>query len=140
MKSVTRPVSLSTASRTAVLSMIEVMAKLLSPGTRVMSRMLEFPTTPPEVERVRVTLPNAMVMTDGLGTNAVPKKLEVPLAAVMLILAFVTLNPFNPLRALSVSKYPTVESTWEHTLVGRGGIVVDMSDRKVTLMKICVSN
>ena len=77
------------------------MGKELFPGISVKSLIVEFPTTPAmAVERLSVTLPMAMVITDGLGMKVFPLRLGSPAFAVRLTFTSVTLKPC---RALSPS-------------------------------------
>ena len=55
IESVTKPLLRELDTRAT--SMMPVIGRLLLPGTRVMSLMVELPTTPLVVERIRVTLP-----------------------------------------------------------------------------------
>jgi len=99
---VTKPLAFKDSAMRSWLTM-PVMGMVLLPGTRVMSLMVVLPTTPAlAVERVRVTLPNATVMTDGFGMYANPLRFGSPALAELLIMTLVTLNPFKPLRPLYV--------------------------------------
>ena len=89
---------------TLALSMVHDMGKWFSPGTTVISLMVAFPMTPAAVvERMRVTLPRAMVMTDGLGMNATPTRLGLPGVAVRLSFISLTAKPLSPFNPVVVS-------------------------------------
>ena len=102
MERVTKPDVLREAAM-RVWSMKQLMGRVLLPGTRVMSLMVALPTTPFwAVDIVRVTLPNATVMTDGLGMYANPLRFGSPAVTVLLMVTPVTLNPFKPFRPIGM--------------------------------------
>ena len=99
----TNPVFESILEITPAWSTMAVIGSVLLPGTRVMLLIVELPTTPAIfVERMRVTLPIAMVIRDGFGIYAYPWRFGCPGGAVRFILTFVTLKPANPLRPATV--------------------------------------
>jgi hypothetical protein len=100
----TKPVFGSKLAKIFDWSKMPVIGKLLSPGTIVMSLIVELPTTPAvAVERSRVTLPMAIVIMEGLGMYAMPLMLGWPGLAPKSRVTLVTLKPARPLSAMLVS-------------------------------------
>ena len=101
----TRPVLGSRLFKTSVWSKVPVIEKLLSPGTMVMSVIVELPMMPEaSVERSNVTLPMAIVIEEGLGMYAMPLMFGWPGFAARSIITLVTLKPTRPLSAILVSR------------------------------------
>lgn len=85
---------------------------------------------------MRVTLPNATVMTDGLGMYANPWRFGSPGVAVVLIVTPVTLNPFKPFIPMLVSFRVSSSYTMRRlTLVCAGRVEVDVDHRKFSFVQ-----
>lgn len=140
MERVTKPDELREAAM-RVWSMMPLMGRVLLPGTRVMSLMVALPTTPFwAVDMVRVTLPSATVMTDGLGMYAKPLRLGSPGVAVLLMVTPVTLNPFKPFIPMLVSfQMSSNETMGRLTLVCAGRVEVDVDDGKFSFVQLGLS-